>query len=159
VETALIAATGPVISLDPDGAGQNDIPSFSAYLAGYDGLVIYRWPLSQTATKSSLAKGATQLVRPALATRWETAARGKIYRFHLRRGVKSQYGNELSADDVIWSIHKSLASKTSGAFLLQVVGGVAGPDSIKAIDARTVELTLQYPTDWILFALGFYIGG
>jgi peptide/nickel transport system substrate-binding protein len=42
-----------------------------------------------------------------LAESWDVSEDGLKYTFHLRRGVESFVGNELTADDVIWSWHRS----------------------------------------------------
>ena len=151
----IVAQAGNILALNPDGPGQNNLPSFTAYYACYDSLTDYTWPLKLAETKKKLANGVTSLVIPQLATSW-TSSKGKtVWRFNLRKGVMSQYGNELSADDVVWSFQKSLASKATGAFIAGVIGGIGGPDAIKAIDKYTVEFTLAFPTDRILLAVGF----
>ncbi|MET0885050.1 MAG: ABC transporter substrate-binding protein [Mycetocola sp.] len=48
-----------------------------------------------------------------LAESYEVSEDGLVYTFKLREGVLSQQGNELTADDVIWSFERKFASKTS----------------------------------------------
>ncbi len=42
---------------------------------------------------------------PRLAEKWERVD-DKTVRFHLRKGVKFHSGNELTADDVVWTFHR-----------------------------------------------------
>lgn len=159
MEKLVVAQAGNILALNPDGPGQNNLPSFTAYYAAYDALTNYDWPLNLAAVQKKLAVGISALVSPQLATHWESSKGKTVWRFHLRKGVKSQYGNTLSADDVVWSIQKSLAAKATGAFIAGVIGGIGGPDSVKAIDPLTVEITLAFPTDRILIAVGWGGGG
>src|SRR3989441_6027860 len=43
-----------------------------------------------------------------VATRWEASADGKRWTFHLRRGVRFHTGDELTAEDVKFSILRAL---------------------------------------------------
>ena len=45
------------------------------------------------------------------------AVDGKVYVFQLRQGVRSFFGNEMTADDVVWSWEKSYAQKRTGLFI------------------------------------------
>ena len=159
VDKLVVALAGNILALNPDGPGQNNVPSFTAYYACYDALTNYGWPLKLAETQKKLAVGLATLVTPQLATSWTSSKGNTVWRFNLRKGVMSQYGNELSADDVVWSIQKSLAAKATGAFIAGVVGGIGSPDAVKAIDKYTVEFTLAFPTDRVLLAVGWGGGG
>ena len=54
-------------------------------------------------------------VVPRLATSWEASKDRRTYRFHLRKGVKSNWGNELDAEDVVRSLARTLAFTSSPA--------------------------------------------
>lgn len=43
---------------------------------------------------------------PALAESWEVAEDGVTWTFHLREGLKSAWGNELTVDDIEWSLSR-----------------------------------------------------
>jgi peptide/nickel transport system substrate-binding protein len=156
-DTFVYSMPGPLVSLNPDGAGQNDLASVQAWPAAYDSLLDFTWPTHLAVSRKIIAsKGITGLVKPVLATHWDVSKDGKTYRFYVRQGVKSQYGNELSADDVLWSLQKSFAAKATGAFFLSFLGGLASADGVKNINDQTVEVRLPAPQEEILLALGWY---
>ncbi len=87
-----------------------------------------------------------------LAESWKADPDGKRYVFTLRAGVKSPFGNELSAADVEWGWKKSFDQKRTGAFIANV-SNVIG---VKALSAREVEFTLSAPSSIFLSALTLY---
>src|SRR5262249_58824332 len=112
------AMPGPVSTINPTGPGMSDLNVTSAWEPAYETLVDFYWPIHLADTKKILAKsGVTGLVKPLLASSWEVSSDAKTYRFHLRKGVKSQYGNVFSADDVVWSIQKVFAAAATGRFV------------------------------------------
>src|SRR5262245_15650506 len=50
---------------------------------------------------------------PSLAERWETSADGKTWTFHLRHGVKWSDGQDLNADDVVYSFTRAQTPDTT----------------------------------------------
>ncbi len=90
-----------------------------------------------------------------LAESWEFSNGGKTLTFKLREGVRSPYGNELTADDVEWSWAKSFAQKRTGNFIARV-SNVIG---VKAISKYEVEFTLDAPSAIVLNALTLYVPG
>ncbi len=87
-----------------------------------------------------------------LAESWTTSEDGKRWVVTLRQGVKSAYGNELSAADVEWGWAKSFAQKRTGAFIATAANVVG----VKAIGPREVEFTLSAPSSIFLSALTLY---
>jgi peptide/nickel transport system substrate-binding protein len=67
----------------------------AAILAVYDQLVTYAGP------------NATQFV-PALATEWEITNEGKTYTFNIREGVKFHEGQDLTPEDIAYSLQRGL---------------------------------------------------
>jgi peptide/nickel transport system substrate-binding protein len=89
---------------------------------------------------------------PSLATGYE--AHGKSVIVHLRKGVMSHAGNEMTAKDVVWTFgDRAFGLKAVGAFL-NSVSGIASPSSIKAVDDYTVQFKLEQPNDIFLLGLG-----
>jgi ABC-type transport system substrate-binding protein len=95
------------------------------------------------------------MIEPHLAAKWTTSDDGKRWVFTLREGIKSYYGNMLSAADVEWGWNKSLAQKRTGAFIASVANVVA----VKAIAPMEVEFTLSAPSSILLACLTLYTPG
>jgi ABC-type transport system substrate-binding protein len=94
-------------------------------------------------------------IEGALAEKWENSADGKRWVLTLRAGVKSPFGNELSAADVEWGWNKAFAQKRTGAF----IAGVANVTAVKALSQREVEFTLSAPSSMFLACLTLYVPG
>jgi oligopeptide transport system substrate-binding protein len=97
---------------------------------------------------------------PGMATAWETSPDGKVWTFHLREAVWSD-GVPVTADDFVFSYRRSLDPKTANetAALIYVLknaeavnGGKLPPEAlgVRAIDARTLEITLEHPAPYLL---------
>ena len=69
-----------------------------------------------------------------LATGWNVTDGGKKVTFNLRKGVKSFVGNEMTADDWVWSWNKSFHQKRTGNFIARVSNVV--PNGVKKIEER-----------------------
>jgi peptide/nickel transport system substrate-binding protein len=78
-----------------------------------------------------------------LAESWSQAS-PTVWRFRLREGVKFHDGTPLTADDVVFSVGRAL-SPTS-----QMRTAIEGVTAARALDARTVELTLREPNPALL---------
>src|ERR1043166_4783055 len=94
-------------------------------------------------------------VKPALAERWDVSKDGRIYVFHLRRGVRFHDGTPFSARQVVASWTRVLDPKTkSGAAdpLYPIAGArdfskgaAASISGLQAKDDSTVVVTLSEP--------------
>lgn len=80
-------------------------------------------------------------IQPSLAERWENPGE-RIWRLHLRAGVRFHDGTPLSADDVVFTIRRVLAHPESE--LYPFFAGVVR--RIEAPDAATVEIETEQPT-------------
>lgn len=67
---------------------------------------------------------------------------GKTIKLLLRPGVKSAFGNELTAEDVVWTYNKSMFQKRTGFFIIQLSNIV----SITATGKYEVTYTLSAPS-------------
>jgi peptide/nickel transport system substrate-binding protein len=84
-------------------------------------------------------------VVPRMAESWEVSEDGKIYKFNLRKGWISHYGNEFNAADVKWWVDRSFGLKAIGKFFLDV-GEIKSPDSLEIVDDYTVRFHIEKPT-------------
>jgi len=126
-----------LLSLDPAAATGLDVSEVNANL--YDMLLV-----QDAAAPDNLV--------PALAERWEISDDHKTLTFHLRSGVKFHSGNELTAEDVIWSLQRVLKLNLALASTWKAYGFSADnvEQQIRATDDRTVVIELARPTDPML---------
>jgi peptide/nickel transport system substrate-binding protein len=75
-----------------------------------------------------------------LAESWDISPDGRTIIFHLRKGVMSPYGNELTADDVKWKWDRGFALKGIGAFYYPILK-MKDNNNVKVIDKYTVSFT------------------
>ena len=90
---------------------------------------------------------------PSLATKWEVSKDGRVYTFHLRKGVKFHNGSELTAGDVVYTFDRMLdpATKALNTDALDFIAGAqerlkgkaASTSGLKALDRYTVQITLE----------------
>lgn len=78
-------------------------------------------------------------VVPDLATSWDASSDFKTWTFHLRDDVKFHHGRLMDAEDVVVTVERLLDPAT-GSRARSNLGMV---ESVKAIDAHTVEFTLN----------------
>jgi len=90
-----------------------------------------------------------------LAESWEVSEDGLRYVFKLREGVLSPYGNELTADDVVWSWNKSFDQKRTGNF----IANVSSVESVEEVSTYEVAFNLSAPSSIFLKALTLYVPG
>lgn len=101
---------------------------------------------------------------PGLAERWTVSADGKVYRFFLRPNLQWSDGVPLTAEDAVFGLQRAVDPKTHSWYANQIYN-IANAEAVnkgrmpppalgvKAIDARTVEITLEVPSPAILLYL------
>lgn len=82
-------------------------------------------------------------VIPAVASDYEISEDGKVYTFILREGVKFHNGNEVTVDDVLYSLRRCAGAENEGTPLKAAFSNV---DSIEADDQGRVIVTLKEPS-------------
>jgi ABC-type transport system substrate-binding protein len=94
-------------------------------------------------------------VIPDLASSWEVQDGGKTYLFHLHKGVKFHDGTDCDAAAVKWNFDRLLnpEEKVLTAPFFAIV------QSVEPVDAHTLKITLEYPTETFLRALANYRKG
>jgi peptide/nickel transport system substrate-binding protein len=92
---------------------------------------------------------------PDLAESWEILDNGKVYVFHLRRGVKFHDGTDFDAEAVRWNYQRLMdpAEKALDAPSYSLV------DSVEVLDAHTVKFTLKYPSATLLPVMAAHAAG
>ncbi len=83
-------------------------------------------------------------LEPRLAESYEVSPDGQVYTVHLRQGVKSMYGNELTAADIKWSWDRAFAVRGVGRFTGRIAP-MRGQDNIAVRDKYAVEFRLDKP--------------
>lgn len=99
---------------------------------------------------------------PGVAESWDVSEDGTVYTFHLREDARWSNGDPITADDFIYAWRRILTPSLGAAYasmLYPMVGAEAyatgestDPESIgaRAIDAKTLEVTLVGPTPYFL---------
>ncbi len=80
---------------------------------------------------------------PGLAEKWEVSPGGKIYTFHLRKGVKFHNGESFNAQVAKWNLERAMAKDTKNIHpeYFRVIGKIETPDDytliayLKEVDA------------------------
>jgi peptide/nickel transport system substrate-binding protein len=98
---------------------------------------------------SLLRLSPTLEIQPDIAKEWMVNKEGTVFTFKLRSDVKFHNGRGVTAEDVKYSIERMIDPKVASpwAYLF------ADLDSIKVIDATTVEIKMKKPAAFLLAAL------
>ncbi|MSO65526.1 MAG: ABC transporter substrate-binding protein [Alphaproteobacteria bacterium] len=148
------AAFAALAALGSAGAGAQERTFIFASVATPVGFDTDRW-LSGTLesavnvyeglTKHAVKKDASgrevidaDVVEPHLAESWTQSEGGKVVTYKLRKGIKSAFGNDLTAQDVVNSWDMARDRKLVGAFMI-TVGRVA---KVEALSESEVKFTL-----------------
>ena len=80
-------------------------------------------------------------IKGALAEDWWRSEDGKTIYFKLREGVISNFGNELTAEDVKWRLDRADALQALGVFHMYSTTGLSTCDNVKVEDKYTISIT------------------
>jgi peptide/nickel transport system substrate-binding protein len=127
------------IDLDPAYAFNSEQPALNLI---YENLVYINPP------------GSDELLRPGLATSWETNEDATEWTFHLREGVVFQDGEPFNADAVKATLAHYQAQE--GAGCTWIWGAV---DEVEVVDEYTVKMHCSYPAPLDIVATSCYCGG
>ncbi|MEQ8348529.1 MAG: ABC transporter substrate-binding protein [Sneathiellaceae bacterium] len=152
--TLVVASPATPQSLDSEF--DVSLGTFEAIAACYDSLVEFAKitdPTDPDARREDIddypgKPGRVNMVGK-LAESWEIDPNSSWIRFKLREGVMSNWGNELTAEDVVWTWHRKLGLGAIGAFFANTISFVR-PDQIKADSKYVVSLTLDNPNPLLL---------
>src|SRR5262249_22540842 len=147
--TLVIAAPATPQSLDSEY--DVSLGTFEAVAACYDSLLEFERipdPGVPTALREDIKdypdKPGRVNMKGKLAESWEVDPNGTRARFQLKKGVKSNWGNELTADDVVWTWQRKIALGAIGGFMSNTIG-LKKPEQIKAEGPHTVLFDLGHP--------------
>jgi oligopeptide transport system substrate-binding protein len=105
---------------------------------------------------------------PGVAERWDISEDGRIITFHLREDALWSNGDTVTAQDYVWSWRRALDPRMGNLYaymLFPVVnaeayatGLITDPEKIgvKALDPRTLQVTLSQPTPYFLQLMDHY---
>ena len=105
---------------------------------------------------------------PGVAQRWELSDDRLVYTFHLHPDAKWSNGDPVTADDFVFSYKRVLSPALGSAYaymLFCLVNAEAYNNSsltdfdqvgVKALDAKTLQLTLRAPTPYLLSLLNHF---
>lgn len=88
--------------------------------------------------------GPDNITRPYLLERWEASEDLKTWTLHLRRGIKFNNEEPLTADDVLFNFGQWL-DPAVGSSMLGLLGYLGGTQNVEKVDDYTVRLHLQTP--------------
>ncbi len=120
---------------------------------GYDWT---NWPTIKMVFDGLLDYDSGTTIQPRIAQSLpEVSADGLTYTFKVRQGVKFHNGRELTADDVVYTLTRVLDPKTGSpgaGFYVGIKGAqefidgaATSVEGVKALDANTVQFTLNGP--------------
>jgi peptide/nickel transport system substrate-binding protein len=137
-DTLIVGRGGDSAALDPSIV--TDGESFKATQQIFDTLLDY--------------KDGTTEVQPGLADSWKVSTDGLVYTFTLHKGVKFHDGTDFNAEAVVFNFNRWRDPKSAFKFqgdsfdyYISQFGGEKEDviKEIKAVDANTVEFTLNKP--------------
>lgn len=88
--------------------------------------------------------GPDNITRPLLLENWEASEDVKTWTLNLRQGVKFNNGDELTADDVIFTFGQWLDPDV-GSSMLGLLSYLSGTQDIEKVDDYTIRLNLKEP--------------
>ena len=110
-------------------------------------------------------------VAPGAAESWEHRDDGKVIRFKMRANAKWSNGDPVTADDFVFSLRRIMDPATGAKYATILYplknaekvnkgeGGLKPEDlGVKAIDARTLEITLEQATPYFIELLTHQTG-
>lgn len=142
-DTVVIGIPATPVGIDPD---VNAEPTGSDIMAN-----IYDWAIGLK-FKSCGTAGLEDVMepdyygelQPGLIEKWEIAPDKSRCVFHLRKGVKSIYGNELTTKDIEYKWERNLALNGNGSFFMSVINCTT-QENLKIIDDYAFEVIPSKP--------------
>jgi len=143
-DTFIYATIGDTDSLDP--AYAYDTASGEKIQAIYETLIFFDGE-------------STQDFVPVLATEWNISEDGKTYRFKIREGVKLHNGNDLTPEDVEYSIERGMVQDYGGGPQWMLFEPLFGTDTHSSrtddglIPLEDIKSKVEVDGQWVQFNL------
>lgn len=156
--TLVIAAPATPLSLDVENSlslGTIDtVAAFYDYLIGFETVPDpkVKGVLREDLQPNAALPGGYNL-KGGLAQSWALAPDGMSVRFTLRKGVRSNWGNELTAQDVKYTFDRKFEVKGAGAFMTSVMG-LPNKDAVVVEDRYVVSFRLEKPNAILMIVCG-----
>ena len=104
-------------------------------------------------------------IKPGCAKEWEVSEDGLVYTFHLNENAKWSDGEQIKAQDFVYSWQRLMNPETAAQYAFiggyikngnAIMEGKMNPSelAVKAIDDVTLEVTLEHPTSYFLSLIG-----
>ncbi len=140
--------SGDPVTLDP--AQASDATSSAVVRNLFSGLVSF---------------GVDTKIVPAIAESWQLSEDGRTWTFQIRQGVKFHSGEEVTADDVLYTLERVL--KGPNAHFVDEIEGVQefirgeekSVKGIRVLGEHEIEITLTSPFTPLLSSLATGVGG
>lgn len=88
--------------------------------------------------------GADNITRPYLLESWEASADVQTWTLNLRQGIRFNNGDELTADDVLFTMGQWL-DEDIGSSMLGLISYWGGMNNVEKVDDYTIRLNLNTP--------------
>ena len=88
--------------------------------------------------------GPDNLTRPFLLEKWEASEDVKTWTLNLKQGIMFNNGQELTAEDVVFTMNEWL-NPDVGSSMLGLLSYLGGPQNIEMVDDYTIRLHLDTP--------------
>ena len=112
---------------------QIDHPARLSWLEGSNAIRLVNEYLTET--------GPDNITRPSLLESWEASDDVKTWTLKLRQGIKFNNGDDLTADDVLYSFSQWLDPEV-GSSMLGLLSYLDGMNSVEKVDDYTIRLNL-----------------
>jgi peptide/nickel transport system substrate-binding protein len=91
-------------------------------------------------------------IAPALAESWTSSKDGKTWRFKLRPNARFSNGDPVTSEDVVFTLTRFMNPKIN----VNIPSLAFGFQSVKAIDAHTVQINLAHPVGALLINISVF---
>lgn len=93
------------------------------------------------------------------ADKWEMSNNGLTWKFHIKPGIKSYFGNEMTCENYRWTWERAFEMR-SDKYFHAVVMNIEDPASVVCTDTYDVQFNLTQPsTNFLKLMINAYYGG